>query len=150
MVGGDPGVGNLQISSGGKFADGLGERVDVACPTVREVGRRRVGKAVGLRSDKAAAQAGQPSPTRSLAVPQSSSSCCGPGGDGPRRLRACSRGLEQPRCRSIARWFAVGTAVVLLAGPVFHEGVTLRRATLHSVDWLIKQVAIGAVIGLCH
>jgi hypothetical protein len=38
--------------------------------------------------------------------------------------------------------------VVLLAGSVFHEGVPVRRAALHSVDWLIKLVAIGAIIGL--
>ena len=38
--------------------------------------------------------------------------------------------------------------VVLLAGSVFHEGVPVRRAALHSVDWLFKLVAIGAIIGL--
>jgi hypothetical protein len=38
--------------------------------------------------------------------------------------------------------------VVLLAGSVFHEGVPVQRAALHSVDWLIKLVAIGAIIGL--
>jgi Protein of unknown function (DUF1761) len=38
--------------------------------------------------------------------------------------------------------------VVLLAGSVFHEGVPARRAGLHGVDWLIKLVAIGAIVGL--
>jgi Protein of unknown function (DUF1761) len=38
--------------------------------------------------------------------------------------------------------------VVLLAGSVFHEGVAVRRAALHSVDWLIKLVVIGAIIGI--
>jgi Protein of unknown function (DUF1761) len=38
--------------------------------------------------------------------------------------------------------------VVLLAGSVFHEGVPTRRAALHAVDWLIKLVAIGAIVGL--
>ena len=38
--------------------------------------------------------------------------------------------------------------VVLLAGSVFHEGVPMRRAALHAGDWLIKLVAIGAVLGL--
>ena len=38
--------------------------------------------------------------------------------------------------------------VVLLAGSVFHEGVPMRRAALHAGDWLIKLVAIGAIVGL--
>lgn len=37
--------------------------------------------------------------------------------------------------------------VVLLAGSVFHEGVPIRRATLHGFDWLIKLLAIGAITG---
>ena len=37
--------------------------------------------------------------------------------------------------------------IVLLAGSVFHEGVPMRRAALHAVDWLIKLVAIGAILG---
>lgn len=38
--------------------------------------------------------------------------------------------------------------LVLLAGSVFHEGVPTRRAALHAVDWLIKLVVIGAIVGL--
>jgi Na+/pantothenate symporter len=38
--------------------------------------------------------------------------------------------------------------VVLLAGSVFHEGVLMRRAAVHAVDWLIKLVAVGAILGL--
>jgi hypothetical protein len=38
--------------------------------------------------------------------------------------------------------------VVLLAGSAFHEGVPTRRAALHAVDWLIKLVTIGAIVGL--
>lgn len=38
--------------------------------------------------------------------------------------------------------------VVLLAGSVFHEGVPPRRAALHAVDWLLKLIAIGVVVGL--
>lgn len=38
--------------------------------------------------------------------------------------------------------------VVLLLGSVFHEAVPKRRAALHAVDWLIKLVVIGAIIGL--
>lgn len=37
---------------------------------------------------------------------------------------------------------------VLLAGSVFHEGVPTSRAVLHIADWLIKLVAIGAIVGL--
>ena len=37
--------------------------------------------------------------------------------------------------------------IVLLAGSVFHEGVPRRRAALHAVDWLIKLIAIGAILG---
>ena len=38
--------------------------------------------------------------------------------------------------------------IVLFAGSVFHEGVAMRQASVHSVDWLIKLVVIGAVTGL--
>ena len=38
--------------------------------------------------------------------------------------------------------------VVLLAGSVFHEGVPTRRAAFHAVDWLIKLVVIGGIVGL--
>ncbi len=37
--------------------------------------------------------------------------------------------------------------IVLLTGSVFHEGVPMRRAARHAVDWLIKLVAIGAILG---
>lgn len=36
---------------------------------------------------------------------------------------------------------------VLLVGSVFHEGVQVRTASLHAVDWLIKLTAIGAILG---
>jgi hypothetical protein len=59
----------------------------------------------------------------------------------------------------IAEWSGLGNGmvlgcalwalpVVLLAGSVFHEGVPIRRAGLHAVDWLIKLVVIGAISGL--
>lgn len=38
--------------------------------------------------------------------------------------------------------------VVLLGGSVFHEGVPVRSAVLHAVDWLLKLVAIGAILSL--
>ena len=37
--------------------------------------------------------------------------------------------------------------MVLLIGSVFHEGVEARRAALHGGDWMIKLVAVGAIIG---
>lgn len=40
-----------------------------------------------------------------------------------------------------------GLPAVLLVGSVFHEGVPVRTASLHAVDWLIKLVAIGAILG---
>jgi Protein of unknown function (DUF1761) len=36
---------------------------------------------------------------------------------------------------------------VLLSGSVFHEGVTPRRAAIHALDWAVKLVAIGAIVG---
>jgi hypothetical protein len=36
---------------------------------------------------------------------------------------------------------------VLLAGSVFHEGVPPRRAGVHAMDWLIKLVAMGSILG---
>ncbi len=60
---------------------------------------------------------------------------------------------------AVADWSGLGAGVVLglslwtlpvvlLAGSVFHEGVGIRRAALHAGDWLIKLVAIGAILGL--
>ena len=37
--------------------------------------------------------------------------------------------------------------VALLAGSVLWEAVPIRSAVLHAGDWLIKLVAIGAVVG---
>ncbi|MDG4810975.1 DUF1761 domain-containing protein [Micromonospora sp. WMMD1120] len=37
--------------------------------------------------------------------------------------------------------------VVLLAGSVVWENVPVRSATLHGADWLIKLLAIGAIVG---
>ncbi|MFB6394254.1 DUF1761 family protein [Polymorphospora lycopeni] len=37
--------------------------------------------------------------------------------------------------------------VVLLTGSVVWEHVPVRDAALHTVDWLIKLLAIGAIIG---
>ena len=38
--------------------------------------------------------------------------------------------------------------VVLLAGSVLWESVPMRSAALHAGDWLIKLVAVGAIVGL--
>lgn len=37
--------------------------------------------------------------------------------------------------------------VVLLTGSVVHEGVPVRTAATHLLDWLIKLAAIGAIAG---
>jgi hypothetical protein len=37
--------------------------------------------------------------------------------------------------------------LVLLAGSVFHEGASTRRASVHAADWLLKLVALGAIVG---
>lgn len=37
--------------------------------------------------------------------------------------------------------------VVLLAGSVLWEGVPVRTAATHAVDWIIKLVAIGSIVG---
>jgi Protein of unknown function (DUF1761) len=38
--------------------------------------------------------------------------------------------------------------LVLLAGAVFHEGAPMGGAALHAIDWLIKLVVVGAIVGL--
>ena len=38
--------------------------------------------------------------------------------------------------------------VVLLAGSVVHESTPVRTAVVHSGDWLIKLVTVGALVGL--
>jgi uncharacterized protein DUF1761 len=38
--------------------------------------------------------------------------------------------------------------IVLLIGSVVHEGTPVRTAATHAGDWLIKLVAIGAIVGL--
>ena len=37
--------------------------------------------------------------------------------------------------------------IVLLAGSVLWEGVPARAAATHALDWIIKLVAIGAIVG---
>ncbi len=60
---------------------------------------------------------------------------------------------------TVAAWSGLGAGVllglslwtipvVLFAGSVFHEGAATRRAALHAVDWLLKLVAIGAIVSL--
>ena len=57
---------------------------------------------------------------------------------------ANSSGLRDGVLLGLSLWTL---PVVLLAGSVFHEGVPRLRAALHAVDWLIKLVAIGAIVG---
>ena len=37
--------------------------------------------------------------------------------------------------------------IVLLAGSVLWEGVPARTAATHALDWIVKLVAIGAIVG---
>lgn len=55
-------------------------------------------------------------------------------------------GPAQGALLGLALW---ALPVVLLAGSVVWEDVPLRSAALHAGDWLLKLVAIGAVVGLC-
>lgn len=38
--------------------------------------------------------------------------------------------------------------VVLLTGSVLHEGTPARVAAIHAGDWLIKLIAVGAIVGV--
>lgn len=38
--------------------------------------------------------------------------------------------------------------IVLLAGSVLWEGVPVRAAATHAIDWIIKLAAIGAIVGI--
>lgn len=46
----------------------------------------------------------------------------------------------------LALW--IGFPIVLWTGAIFHENVPWRLAALHAGDWLLKLVAITAVIGV--
>ncbi len=37
--------------------------------------------------------------------------------------------------------------IVLLAGSVLWEGVPVRTAATHGIDWIIKLAAVGAIVG---
>jgi Protein of unknown function (DUF1761) len=54
-------------------------------------------------------------------------------------------GLADGVLLGLALW---AVPVVLLAGAVFHEGAPTSRAALHGIDWLIKLVIVGAIVGL--
>jgi hypothetical protein len=92
-----------------------------------------------------------------------------PGHAPPRRPAAVQAGVELVRSAVVAALVAglmaaggfagagagalLGLALwalplVLLAGSVFHEGTTVRAAATHGLDWLLKLVAIGTVVGL--
>ncbi|MDN3239672.1 DUF1761 family protein [Glycomyces tritici] len=36
----------------------------------------------------------------------------------------------------------------ILAGAVVHEGVPVRLAAIHALDWVVKLTLIGAIVGL--
>jgi hypothetical protein len=40
----------------------------------------------------------------------------------------------------------IGLPAVLFAGAVFHEGVPPQRAAIHAGDWLVKLLAVGAIV----
>jgi hypothetical protein len=42
----------------------------------------------------------------------------------------------------------VGFPLVLWTGAMWHERTPLRTALVHGGDWLIKLVAVGALVGL--
>ncbi len=56
-------------------------------------------------------------------------------------------GLADGVLLGLALW---AVPVVLLAGAVFHEGAPTRRAALHAIDWLIKLLIVGAIVGLIN
>jgi hypothetical protein len=41
----------------------------------------------------------------------------------------------------------IGFPVVILAGSVFHERVPVRLAAIHAGDWLLKLLAVAAIVG---
>jgi hypothetical protein len=55
---------------------------------------------------------------------------------------------DLPRALLLAVSAWVAFPVVLLAGSVIWERVPARRAALHAGDWLLKLVAIGAIVVL--
>ncbi|MFD6953498.1 hypothetical protein A6A08_25805 [Nocardiopsis sp. TSRI0078] len=55
-------------------------------------------------------------------------------------------GLSGTLALGLALW--TGFPLVLLVGSIFHESVPWRIAALHAGDWLVKLLAISAVIAL--
>jgi hypothetical protein len=41
----------------------------------------------------------------------------------------------------------IGFPAVILAGSVFHEKVPWRLAAIHAGDWLLKLLAVAAIVG---
>ena len=42
----------------------------------------------------------------------------------------------------------VGFPLVLWVGAIVHEGTPVRTAVLHGGDWLVKLLAIGAIVSV--
>ena len=42
----------------------------------------------------------------------------------------------------------VGFPLVLWVGAIVHEGTPVRKAVLHGGDWLVKLLAIGAIVSV--
>ena len=63
-------------------------------------------------------------------------------------LRAADRsGAATGGLLGLALWVL---PVVLLAGAVFHEGLPAALATRHAVDWCLKLLTIGVIVGLLN
>jgi hypothetical protein len=62
--------------------------------------------------------------------------------------------VDQIRIDSLSAALGLGLAlwiafpVVLLSGSVFHEDVPPRLAAIHAGDWLVKLLAISAIVGV--
>lgn len=53
-----------------------------------------------------------------------------------------------PGALSLALGVWLGFPVILLSGSVLHENTPVRLAVLHAGDWLVKLLAIAAVVGV--
>ena len=48
----------------------------------------------------------------------------------------------------LALW--IGFSVVLWIGAMIHERTPWRLAAMHAGDWLIKLIAVGAIVAVWH
>ena len=62
--------------------------------------------------------------------------------------RLPGRGAQRPLALGAGLW--VGFPVVLLTGSVVHEKVPWQLAAIHAGDWLLKLLAVSAIVGRRH